>query len=114
MRAIPAENAAPAETAVAVAQPELADRVSDAVLAVEGVEDLHSGTFGEVATYLPGRRVTGIRIRPEATEVHVVLRWGAPVRATADAVRAVAGPLVGTPVHVFVQDVVDPVADRTA
>ncbi len=87
-----------------------ADLIAVAVRAVRGVADLHSGSFGEVATYLPGRRVPGVRIRDEETEVHVVLRWGAPVLETADAVRAAARTYVRTPVLVVVQDVVDPSA----
>jgi len=92
--------------------PETADLVAAAALAVDGVADLHTGTFGEVATYLPGRRVSGVRITADVTEVHLVLRWGAPVLATADAVRVAVQPLVATPVDIAVQDVVDPSADQ--
>lgn len=92
--------------------PEIADLVAAAALAVDGVADLHTGTFGEVATYLPGRRVGGVRIAADVTEVHLVLRWGAPVLATADAVRIAVQPLVGTRVDVAVQDVVDPSAGK--
>lgn len=87
---------------------EVADAVAAAVRAVPGVADLHTGTFGEVATYLPGRRVNGVRLRPEVTEVHVVLTWGVPVLAAADAVRGAVSPLVATRVDVTVEDVVDP------
>jgi hypothetical protein len=87
----------------------LADEVATAALAVPGVVALHTGTFGEVATYLAGRRVDGVQIRPDSCAVHLVLAWGAPVLATADHVRAVVGPLVGTPVDVSVEDVVGPV-----
>lgn len=89
-----------------VAEPDLADEIAAAVLAVPGVAGLHAGTFGEVATYLPGRRVTGVRVRPDVTEVHVVLSWGAPVLPTADAIRAAVAPLAATRVDVTVQDVV--------
>lgn len=88
----------------------LADTVAAAVLAVPGVVALHMGTFGEVATYLPGRSVIGIRIRDEEIEVHVVLEWGSPVLATADAIRAVVVPLVARRVDVVIQDVVDSAA----
>ncbi len=37
----------------------LVDRVAAAALSVPGVHDLHGGVLGEVATYLPGRRVGG-------------------------------------------------------
>lgn len=93
--------------------PETADLVAAAALAVDGVADLHTGTFGEVATHLPGRRVSGVRITADVTEVHLVLQWGAPVLATADAVRVAVQPLVGTPVDIAVQDVVDPSVGKT-
>ena len=41
---------------------ELSEQVAAAVLSVPGVHDLHGGVLGEVATYLPGRRVNGIRL----------------------------------------------------
>ena len=91
----------------------LADAVAAAALAVPGVVALHTGTFGEVATYLAGRRVDGVQLRADSCSVHLVLAWGAPVLATADRVRAVVGPLVGTPVDVSVEDVVGPVGSGT-
>ena len=90
-------------------QADLADRVAAAVLGVPGVARLHTGVFGEVATYLPGRRVDGVRLRPDRAEVHLVLAWGAPVEPTAAAVRQVAAAIAGTVVDVSVQDVADPV-----
>jgi len=86
----------------------LADAVREAVLRVDGVAGTHTGTFGEVATYLPGRRVEGVRLRPDGAEVHVVLAWGAPVGATADAIRAAVAPLTGATVDVVIQDVAAP------
>lgn len=85
---------------------QMADQVAAAVLAVPGVAGLHTGAFGEVATYLPGRRVDGVRVRADRCEVHLVLSWGSPVLATADRVRAAVAPLVGTVVDVSVEDVV--------
>lgn len=87
---------------------DLADAVAAAARAVRGVADLHTGAFGEVATYLPGRRVTGIRLADEVTEVHVVLTWGAPVLETAERVRAAVAGLVDTPVDITVEDVAGP------
>lgn len=83
-----------------------ADVVAAAALAVPGVAGLHAGTFSEVGTYLPGRRVDGVRLRDDVAEVHVVLTWGVDVRATADAIREALAPLTGTPVDVCVEDVV--------
>ena len=87
---------------------DLADAVAAAARSVRGVVDLHTGTFGEVATYLPGRRVDGVQVRVGRCAVHLVLAWGAPVLATADLVRAVVAPLVGTPVDITIEDVVYP------
>lgn len=88
------------------------DAVAAAVLAVPGVADLHSGTYGEVATYLAGRRVNGVRLRPDGSaEVHVVLLFGVPVLGTADLVRRAVQAVRAGPVDVSVQDVV---AARTA
>jgi uncharacterized alkaline shock family protein YloU len=84
---------------------EQADRVVAAALAVPGVVGLHGGALGEVAVYLPGRRVSGVRLRDGRTEVHVVVAVGAPVPATAAAVqRAVAAVRPGA-VDVTVADV---------
>jgi hypothetical protein len=90
------------------AAPELAEAIAAAVAGVAGVADLHGGMFGEAATYLPGRRVPGVRLNDGDTEVHVSLLFGYPVRATADAVRNAVAGLVAGPVHVTVEDVVRP------
>ena len=87
---------------------ELADRVASAVLAVPGVHDLHGGVLGEVATYLPGRRVTGVRLRDGDTQVHLVLSWGAPITATTDEVRSRVAEIVTGTVHVAVEDIAAP------
>ncbi len=83
-----------------------AEQAAEAALAVPGVARLHAGSFGEVGTYLPGRRVTGIRIRDEISEVHVVATMGTPLRELADAVRDAVAPFLDTPVQVVVEDVV--------
>ena len=45
--------------------PTPADLVATAALSVSGVLALHPGSFGQVATYLPGRRVEGVRLGAE-------------------------------------------------
>ena len=85
---------------------ELVDRIAAAVTGVEGVADLHAGMFGEAATYLPGRRVAGIRIGEDGTEVHLSIVFGYALRPTAEAVRDAVAGLVSGPVHVTVEDVV--------
>ena len=96
-------DAAPAPDA-----PDAAEAIASATLAVAGVSALHAGIIGEVATYLPGRRVNGVRLTDEACEVHIVLDWGSPVVATADDVRTAIEPFVDVPVHVTVEDVAGP------
>lgn len=97
---------------------EAADTVADAVLATPGVAGLHPGMFGEVGTYLPGRRVDGVRLGDNDIDVHLTVREGAPVRETAAAVReAVAREFPGQAVNVTVEDVIavdSPAADVSA
>lgn len=102
----PAPAGASVQPSSAPPQAELAERVATLVRSVPGVAGLHGGVFGEVATYLPGRRVSGIRITPERAEVHLTLVWGEPVRATAEVVRDLVAELTGVPVFVTVEDVV--------
>ena len=85
-----------------------AEAVAAAALAVPGVNALHAGVLGEVATYLPGRRISGVRLRDDSCEVHIVLDWGSPVVATADEVRVAVEKLVDGPVDVIVEDVTGP------
>lgn len=91
--------------------PELADLVAAAVTRVPGVAGLHAGTFGEAATYLPGRRVNGVRLREDVTEVHVTLVYGVPVLEAAERIRSAVTPLVDTPIEVSVEDIV-PAGDQ--
>ncbi len=89
-------------------QVELADLLAEITRAVPGVADLHGGVFGEVATYLPGRQVAGVRIEDDHVEIHVSVLWNEPVRATAEQVSARVAEVVGRPVYVTVDDVVHP------
>ena len=89
-------------------EPEVADVVAAAVLAVPCVHDLHTGVSGEVATYLPGRRVNGIRMREPGCSIHVVLDWGTAVLGTTDAVREAVRTYVSGPVDVTVEDILPP------
>lgn len=81
----------PRATRAQMTQPD-ADRIAGAVLACPLVAGLHGGRFGEVATYLPGRRIPGIRVTPTEVLVHVTGQYPATVRQIAHAVRACAGP----------------------
>jgi hypothetical protein len=71
------------------------DAVARAVRGCPGVEDLHGGFPSEVATYLPGRRVFGVRVGSRAVEVQVRTAWGVPVRQIAVGIQAAVAPLAG-------------------
>ena len=86
-----------------------ADGIAAAVLACPGVVGLHGGVFGEVATYLPSRRVIGVQVAADRVAVHITARLGDPVQLVAAGVRAVTEPLAcGWPVDVVVEDVDQP------
>lgn len=90
----------------ATPEQEPAERVAAVVRGVPGVIALHPGMFGEVGTYLPGRRIAGVRISAETIDVHIVVVFGAPVRRTAAAVRTAVGALYpGRAINVTVEDV---------
>ena len=80
--------------------------VAAAALGSPVIAGLTGGRFGEVATYLPGRRILGIRAVEGEIELHVVARWDIPLPEVADAVRAAVAPYTGAmPVAVFVDDI---------
>jgi hypothetical protein len=82
-----------------------ADQIATAVSALPGVAALSGGRLGGVGTYLPGRRVTGVVLREDDLEVHVVGRYGVPVAQIAAEVRQAAEPYVGDrTVHVIIED----------
>ncbi|MCD2188183.1 hypothetical protein [Actinomycetospora soli] len=89
----------------------LSERVAGALLAHPDVVRLSGGTFGAVATYLPGRRLVGVALGDgdEPARVSVVLRLGARVRPTAEALRALVAAETGARrVDVVVTDLADP------
>lgn len=82
------------------------EAVAAAALGCPLIADLTGGRFGEVATYLPGRRILGVRLVDGEIELHVVARWGAPLPEVAEVVRAAVAPYAdGLPVAVFVDDI---------
>jgi hypothetical protein len=90
----------------AAPQPDV-DQITASGLACRDIAELHGGRFGEAATYLPGRRVTGIRVTPTEIFVHVVARCSAPMRQIEDAVRcAVTSQSAGLPVTPVIEDLV--------
>jgi hypothetical protein len=89
----------------------LAERVADAVTAHPAVARLHGGFFGDVATYLPGHRLIGVRIaEPGApVELGVVLHLDRPIPDVVRSLRQQVSLLCGgAPVDIVVADVIDP------
>ncbi|MBM7366139.1 Asp23/Gls24 family envelope stress response protein [Gordonia hydrophobica] len=86
----------------------LAKQVAQAVLAVPGVVGLDGGLFGEVATYLPGERVSGVQLSDDEGSVHIVVDLRHDLRAVAAQVADAAADLCGVPVSVTVEDVAVP------
>jgi uncharacterized alkaline shock family protein YloU len=82
------------------------DAVSTAALSCPQVARLSGGFAGEVATYLPGRSVSGVRLTDDEVEVHIVARWGLNLPEVADAVREAVRPVAGgLRVSVYVEDI---------
>jgi len=65
-----------------------ATAIATAVEACPSVNRLSGGVAGEIATYLPGSRVNGVRVRPDNVTVSVVANWDVPARRVGDEVRA--------------------------
>ncbi|WP_410582582.1 hypothetical protein [Amycolatopsis sp. lyj-108] len=72
--------------------------------ALPEVAGLHEGGFGEIATLLPGRRIPGVRIRPDEITIGVTGRYPATVTEINAAVRAAVGPR-DRPVHLRIGDI---------
>jgi len=83
-----------------------ADEIAAEVRNLPQVSRLSGGVLGEVSTYLPGRRVVGVRVRDDGVTIHVVGVWGSAVDDIASAVRAAVHATLGRHVivHVGVDD----------
>lgn len=82
-----------------------ADAIAAAALACGGVAGLHGGMGHEVAAYLPGRTVAGVRLAEDRVEVHVVARYGTVLPVLAEEVRAAVIPVAGGfPVEIHIDD----------
>jgi hypothetical protein len=87
------------------------DAVAAAVQACPGVCGLDGGRFGEVASYLPGRRVQGVAVGRDSVTVQVRSRWGVPAADLLSQITAVLTPLIaGRRVEVVVADIDEPPA----
>lgn len=82
-----------------------AEAVAATVRGCPSVVDLSAGSFGEVATYLPGRRVVGVRMIGDRLDIHLVARYGVPIPVLAAEVRAALARLArGRAVDIRVED----------
>ena len=76
-----------------------------------GIASLSSGPVGLAASYLPGKRVEGVRVTDDLVEVHVVARWGVTTQAVDREVRGAASSMTaGRRLDVFIEDVDVPAA----
>ncbi|GAA1846975.1 hypothetical protein GCM10009836_28180 [Pseudonocardia ailaonensis] len=92
-------------------EPDLPQAVAAAVLAHPAVVRLDGGPFGSIASYLPGRRVVGVRVGvgdgPVEVAVVVLRPWPAGLPAVAEEIAAAVRGVVGErAVDVTVADVV--------
>jgi len=88
---------------------ELADQIAAAVTGCPDVAGLTQVPGMPVATYLPGRTVSGVAVRPAEVEICVVARYGPPLPEVAAQVRQAVEPLVpGRVVDVVIGDITSP------
>ena len=82
------------------------DAVVAAALSCPEVAALSEGLVVEAATYLPGRKVRGVRLTDDGVEVHIVARWDAYLPEVAESVRRAVTPVTGgLPTSVYVEDI---------
>ena len=92
----------------------LADRIAATVTSCPDVAGLTQNPGVPVATYLPGRTVSGVAVRPAQAEVCVVARYGPPLARVAAQVRQAVEPLApGRVVDVVIGDITPPPAPET-
>lgn len=90
------------------------DMLAAAVRGVVGVVALGDGGPMQPTTYLPGRRVAGIRSSADRIEVAVTAAFGLPAAVIADGIRAALAVLArGRPVDVHIADLQVPVAETS-
>ncbi|WP_158894393.1 hypothetical protein [Amycolatopsis anabasis] len=87
----------------------LAEAIADAVLAHPSVAGMDAGKLGTIATHLPGRRVSGVRVAEagDRVEISVVLRLGARIPQQGEELRRLVRTIAGdVTVDVTVTDIV--------
>jgi hypothetical protein len=71
------------------------DAVAAVVRSCPAIDDLSSGPWGGVVSYLPGRQLAGVRVASDHVLISVRGRWGVPVAEMARQVRTAVAGLVG-------------------
>src|ERR1044072_8249294 len=102
-------TAAPMTGTDAMADRVAVDRVAAAAEDCPAVAALVDGPPAMAATYLPRRRVTGIRIEDNVVTIQVRLRWEPTVGRLAGQVGSAVRPLAGGHrVDIVVADITEP------
>jgi hypothetical protein len=57
---------------------QLARAATEAALTTEGVDSMGGGRYVEAATYEGSEKVSGVVVRPDELEIHVVARYPLP------------------------------------
>ena len=85
------------------------EMIAAAVRGCAGVSALDGGPYGEVATYLPGRKVAGVVIGEGQVTVQVRAAWGVPAPELAALITTVVSPLARHRlIDVVIADIDDP------
>lgn len=83
-----------------------AETIACVVRGLPGVAALDGGGLVQVATYLPGRRIDGVRVGEDRVMVSLTARLGVHLPGLAERVRAAVAPLAaGLPVDVRITDI---------
>lgn len=82
----------------------VADVVAATVRSTVGVVDLTSTPYRDIATYMPGRQVTGVRVSDGRTLVQVVVSDVRSIPETAAAIRVAVAAVRPAPVDIVVGD----------
>ena len=85
------------------------DMIATAVARCAGVSALDGGPHGEVATYLPGRKVAGVVVGDGRVMVQVRSRWGIAAPELAALITTAAAAFTGhRRIDVVIADIDDP------
>jgi hypothetical protein len=85
------------------------DTIASAALGCADVDDLIGGPPTGAATYLPGRRVNGVRVQTQTVTIQIRSRWGHDIAHVAHEVQlAVAPHSGGHRVDVVIAELGDP------